>query len=256
MSSDKDNKERIGKKMSRVYKITVKVKRFDPDTKKTWVEDYELEAGRILRFTDVFRKINNELDPSLAWNSSCEHGQCGSCAVRVNGKPLLACELLVENAINLFRTAVFTIEPLTIAPVVRDLIVDFDKAYERVNRAKPYLIDPSPIPEGESEYRISPRELERYVEATRCINCFCCAEACISSHKNFLGPNSLMASIVRLMDSREQAREERLELLYGEQGVYRCHTSMACSFVCPKEIDVAHFIALAKAGRFKAKGMK
>ena len=32
---------------------------------------------------------------------------------------------------------------------------------------------------------------------------------------------------------------------------YRCHTSRACSFVCPKEIDVAHFIALAKAGHFQ-----
>jgi len=31
--------------------------------------------------------------------------------------------------------------------------------------------------------------------------------------------------------------------------VYRCHSSRACSFVCPKEIDVAHFIALAKEGR-------
>jgi succinate dehydrogenase/fumarate reductase iron-sulfur protein len=162
----------------------------------------------------------------------------------------------VENAIEQFGGTTFRIEPLSIAPVVRDLIVDYDKAYERVNRAKPYLIDPSPRPEGESEYRISPRELEWYVEATRCINCFCCAEACISSQKNFLGPNALMASIVRLMDPREQAREERLELLYGEQGVYRCHTSRACSFVCPKEIDVAHFIALAKAGRFKEKEVR
>ena len=57
-----------------------------------------------------------------------------------------------------------------------------------------------------------------------------------------------MASIVRLMDSREQAKSERKRLLYSEEGVYRCHTSKACSFVCPKEIDVAHFIALAKSG--------
>jgi len=27
---------------------------------------------------------------------------------------------------------------------------------------------------------------------------------------------------------------------------------MACSFVCPKEIDVAHFIALAKADGFRS----
>ena len=57
-----------------------------------------------------------------------------------------------------------------------------------------------------------------------------------------------MASIIRLMDPREQAKEERLDLLYSEEGIYRCHTSKACSFVCPKEIDVAHFIALAKEG--------
>jgi succinate dehydrogenase / fumarate reductase iron-sulfur subunit len=56
-----------------------------------------------------------------------------------------------------------------------------------------------------------------------------------------------MASIVRLMDIREQAKSERKKLLYSEEGVYRCHTSKACSFVCPKEIDVAHFIALAKS---------
>ena len=60
-----------------------------------------------------------------------------------------------------------------------------------------------------------------------------------------------MASIIRLMDPRDQARKERLDILYSEEGVYRCHSAKACSFVCPKEIDVAHFIALAKEGRFK-----
>jgi succinate dehydrogenase / fumarate reductase iron-sulfur subunit len=62
----------------------------------------------------------------------------------------------------------------------------------------------------------------------------------------------MMASIVRMMDLREQAKGERKKLLYSEEGVYRCHTSKACSFVCPKEIDVAHFIALAKSGEFES----
>jgi succinate dehydrogenase / fumarate reductase iron-sulfur subunit len=238
--------------MENKYNITLKVKRYDPDSERSWVQDYELEVGRILRITDVFRKINNELDPSLAWNSSCEHAQCGTCAVKVNGKPLLACELLVEKAVAYFGATVFKVEPISIAPVVRDLIVDLEKAYERVNRVKPYIIEPAQNPNPGNEYPIAPRDLEHYVEATRCINCFCCATACISSHKDFLGPNAVMASIVRLMDPREQAKEERLGLLYSEKGLYRCHTSMACSFVCPKEIDVAHFIALAKAGRFRS----
>ena len=57
--------------MKNKYNITLKIDRYDPDNKRSWVQTYELEAGRILRFTDVFREINNEIDPSLAWNSSC-----------------------------------------------------------------------------------------------------------------------------------------------------------------------------------------
>ena len=99
------------------------------------------------------------------------------------------------------------------------------------------------------QHAINPAELEHYVSATRCINCFCCASACISSHRNFLGPNAMLATIVRVMDPRELEKTERLKCLYSDQGVYRCHSSRACSFVCPKEIDVAHFIAKAKEGK-------
>ena len=149
--------------MTETYKITLKIKRYDPDAKRSWVQDYELEAGRILRFTDLFRKINNELDPSLAWNSSCEHAQCGTCSVQVNGKPLLACELLVENAVAHFGTTEFRVEPIRVAPVVRDLVVDLERAYERVHKVKPYIIQPSENPNKSHEYQVSPRALDRYV---------------------------------------------------------------------------------------------
>lgn len=237
--------------MQETYRLTMNINRYDPDTKKSWIQEYKIEAGRILRFVDVFRKINAELDPSFAWDSSCEHGQCGACSIMVNGKPLLACELLVENAVAFFGTTVFKIEPITIASNLRDLMVNFEEAYARVEKVKPYLIQPSANPTNGNEYQIPPQELDRYVDATRCINCFCCATACFSTNKNFLGPNAVIASIVRLMDPREEAKAERLELLYSECGIYRCHTAKACSYVCPKEIDIPHFIALAKEGRFR-----
>jgi len=238
--------------MKQVYNITLKIHRYDPEMSRSWVQTYQLEAGRILRFVDVFRKINEEQDPTLAWNSSCEHGQCGTCSVQVNGKPMLACELLVENAVDYFKTTTFEVKPLAVAPVVRDLVVNFDNAYDRVNQVKPYIINPAPAPEAGQPYTITSHEQDEFVSATRCINCFCCASACISSHKGFLGPNAMLASIVRMMDPREAEKEERENILYSDQGVYRCHSSRACSFVCPKEIDVAHFIALAKEGRFKS----
>lgn len=234
--------------MTLVYDITLNVHRFDPDIDKQWVQTYQLRAGRIMRFVDVLRKINDEVDPTLVWGSSCEHGQCGTCSMKINSKPMLACELLVENAVSYFGTTVFTLAPLDVAPVVRDLVIDTDTAYQRVDQVKPYIIDPQPMTEGAEEHQISPADLEKYVDATRCINCFCCASACISSHMNFLGPNAMLAAIVRVMDPREKQKQARLDCLYSENGVYRCHSSQACSFVCPKEIDVAHFIALAKQG--------
>ena len=236
------------------YQITLKIKRYDPEEKRSWVQAYNLEAGRILRFVDLFRKINEEQDPTLAWNSSCEHGQCGTCSVKVNGKPLLACELLVENAVQYFQTRTFMIEPLNVAPVTRDLVVDLAAAYERIDRVQPYIIQPGSPSSERDAYPIMPQTLEHYVKATRCINCFCCASACISSHNSFLGPNAMLATIIRVMDPREHEKARRLKLLYSEQGVCRCHSSRACSFVCPKEIDVAHFIALVKEGRFMPEG--
>ncbi len=236
--------------MSRSYAITLEINRYDPDTEHSWVQAYHVEVSGILRFVDVLRKINDEQDPTLAWSSSCEHAQCGSCGIIVNGRPLLACELLVKDAIEQFRTRTFKLRPLTIAPVLRDLVVDLEKAYARVHKARPYLIKPAPPPPEGDEYRIPPRTLEFYSEATRCINCFCCATACISSHHHFLGPNATMANMVRLMDPREEAKKERMDILYREDGVYRCHTAKACSFVCPKDIDVSHFLALGKEGKF------
>lgn len=236
--------------MSQAYNLTLKIKRFDPNSNRSWTQDYVFEAGRIMRFTDLFRKINEELDPTLAWNSSCEHGQCGSCAVMVNGMPVLACELLVENAVDDFGTTTFEIGPITAVPVVRDLIADLEKGYDRVDQARPYIIRPATKMPDAHEHIVQLKQLDTYADATRCLNCFCCATACVTSSKTFLGPNAVMASVVRMMDPREEVKDERLKLIYSEKGVYRCHTSQACSHVCPKEIDVAHFMAVAKSGEF------
>lgn len=234
--------------MSRSYELTLKILRFDPKKKTPHYQSYRVSAGPIMRFVDLLRMINDEQDPTLTWNSSCEHGQCGTCSMKINGKPMLACDLLVGKAVEYFQTTAFTLEPLEIAPTIRDLVIDSDSAYERVDRVKPYIIDPLPPAEHDEEHQVSPDDLDLYVDATRCINCFCCVSACISSHKTFLGPNAMLASIVRYLDSREQEKKQRLETIFSEKGVYRCHSSQSCSHVCPKEIDVAHFMALAKKG--------
>ena len=98
--------------MAQTYNIVLNISRYDPDSKKSWVQAYTLEAGEVLRLVDVLRMINENQDSTLTWPSSCEHGMCGSCAMRVNGKPVLACELLVGDAVEYFKTRIFSINGL------------------------------------------------------------------------------------------------------------------------------------------------
>jgi len=53
--------------MSKLHSLTLKIHRYDPEQKKSWVQEYKIDVGGMLRFTDVLRKINQEQDPGLAW---------------------------------------------------------------------------------------------------------------------------------------------------------------------------------------------
>ena len=82
-----------GDLMSKLYDLTLKIQRSNSEDGSSWYQTYEIQAGPIMRFVDLLRTINDEQDPTLTWNSSCEHGQCGTCSMRINGRPMLACEL-------------------------------------------------------------------------------------------------------------------------------------------------------------------
>jgi succinate dehydrogenase / fumarate reductase iron-sulfur subunit len=67
---------------------------------------------------DVLDYISLHFDGSLAYykHSVCDHGICGRCGLRVNGKASLACTTLV-------KTPELLLEPLHVKDVVRDLVV-------------------------------------------------------------------------------------------------------------------------------------
>jgi succinate dehydrogenase / fumarate reductase iron-sulfur subunit len=49
-----------------------------------------------------------------------------------------------------------------------------------------------------------------------------------------------------IFDSRDQAGEERLEILNDESGVFRCRTAFNCTEACPREIHVTQAVAEVK----------
>jgi succinate dehydrogenase / fumarate reductase iron-sulfur subunit len=49
-----------------------------------------------------------------------------------------------------------------------------------------------------------------------------------------------------IFDSRDQATQERLEVLNERDGVWRCRTVFNCVEACPREIDVTQAIGEVK----------
>jgi len=63
---------------------------------------------------------------------------------------------------------------------------------------------------------------------------------------NILGPAVLMQAHRWISDSRDQNSAERLQQLDDSMALFRCHTIMNCSKVCPKHLNPGKAIAEIK----------
>ena len=64
--------------------------------------------------------------------------------------------------------------------------------------------------------------------------------------EKYLGPAALLQSYRWIVDSRDDATDERLDDLEDPFKLYRCHTIMNCAQVCPKGLNPAKAIAETK----------
>lgn len=220
-----------------------KIFRFDPEKdERPYYQDYRLEVKPTDKILDCLNRIRWEQDPTLALRMSCAHGVCGSDGMRINGVCALACQRLVKD----YETSEFTIEPLPVFRVVKDLIVDLDPFFEKYRAIKPYLITDSEPPEKE---RLQKREARSvFDEAVRCILCALCTASCPISSQNerYLGPAALLRAFRYLFDGRDRGEEERIEILDNEDGIWGCKTLWKCTEVCPKEIPVTQCLGKIK----------
>ena len=72
--------------------LGIRVYRYDPATDTCGkLVPYTMEVNEGARVLHVLHAIHDRIDPTLTYRYCCGSGQCGSCAVRVNGEPVLAC---------------------------------------------------------------------------------------------------------------------------------------------------------------------
>ena len=192
---------------------------------------------------DVLIKIKAELDSSLTFRRSCREGICGSCAMNIDGTNTLAC----TKDINDIKGDV-NIYPLPHMNVIKDLIADMTNFYAQYESIEPWIKTSSPAPSN-SERLQSPEEREKLDGLYECILCACCSTSCPSYWWNgdkYLGPATLLQANRWLVDSRDEATGERLDMLEDAFKLYRCHTIMNCSKTCPKGLNPAKAIGNIK----------
>jgi fumarate reductase (CoM/CoB) subunit B len=196
--------------------LTVRIFRFDPtcDSEPRY-ETYHVRVNDGARVLHVLHAIHDELDPTLSYRYCCGSGQCGSCAIRVNGEPGLACMKEAEDGM--------TLDPLDL-PIRKDLIVDLVPTLSLLP-----AIEPSP------EFRMPTREEVEAIKPLRsCIECLSCISACPALKvADFAGPTAMRQEMRLALDPRD-TRDRIAEAI--ERGLFHCTTCQKCVEVCPKEI--------------------
>ncbi len=210
--------------------------------------------------------IKENLDPTLAVRYSCRMAVCGSCAMYVNGRGILAC----HTALREFPSGKLTVEPMPNYPVVKDLMTDMEAFFDHHKTVKPYLLRPQDRAEIESptrEFLQLPEELEAFLQFSYCIKCGLCVSACptVATDPDFLGPQALMTVARYNRDNRDGGTVYRLRVVDAPHGLWNCHFAGACTEVCPKGVDpalaiqytkresVLHALRLNKLPRFRKK---
>ena len=217
--------------------VTINVKRYDPDAERPafYHQDYRIDVDENATVLDGLIHVREEVDGTLGLRCSCRSAICGSCAIRVNGQAMLACNTKIADALPLGGGPI-AIEPAGNMGVVKDLIVDFDIFWDKVHKIDPWLRPEGPEPEG--EYLAPNEDMLHLAGVMSCIMCGACVSDCtvLEVDENFLGPAALAKAYRFVADPRDDADNERLGELNEYGGVWDCTRCMQCVEVCPKGV--------------------
>ncbi len=213
--------------------VKLKVRRYDPtaDGEPTY-QLYTIDAPESATILDSLLMIREQIDGSLAFRCACRSAICGSCAMRINGQARLACKTkVVDMAADGGEVLV---EPVGNLPVIRDLVVDQDPFWEKVQAIEPWLQPAGPEPKR--EYLVDHETMVHLSGMMACIMCGACMSDCtvLEVDKSFLGPAPLAKAYRLVGDPRDASDEARLRNLSALTGIWDCTRCLMCVEVCPK----------------------
>ncbi len=226
--------------------IIVKIKRFNKEKGNYW-QEYKVNVDRFTQMTEVLRRIKTEQDPSLAYRASCHMAVCGSCGMKINGEPKLACKTLALDIVKKYGSNTITLEPMDYFQPIKDLVVDLDDFYNRMFKVKPRLYPDKEVLEGKAEQRLKPEDQRELWKFEQCIWCGLCVSGCpsVRNDPEFLGPAAHAKGYRFLADPRDTIYEERLKILIDSS--WRCTYCYQCFNVCPRDVEPVTTIKKTRA---------
>jgi len=207
----------------------------------------EVPVQRWTTVLDALLHAKAYKDPSISIRYSCRMASCGSCGMKINGIPRLACYTKVSE----LEGNTITVEPLANFPHIRDLVTDFSQFFSHHHNIKPFIQnnDADIIDRGRlTEFMQSPEDLDKFLQFSYCIKCGLCYSACptAATDTKFPGPQALAQAYRYFIDNRDAATKDRLNIVDERHGIWRCHFAGSCSSVCPKGVDPALGIQLLR----------
>jgi len=204
-------------------------------------EEFKVEYDDSTTILQGLEKIKGEQDGSLTFRRSCRASICGSCGMFVNNRSRLACKTKVKDMVNGVdgnmnvpaSGAVIEIEAQKNQPVLKDLVVDIQPFYKKVNNITPV------VQEGaETNADVDKTSFEQVNMVSNCIMCGACYSDCTAMTQNpdFLGPAALAKAFRFVSDPREGQKTDRLKELSEKNGIWDCTRCGMCVDACPKGV--------------------
>ncbi|MGI0044228.1 MAG: succinate dehydrogenase/fumarate reductase iron-sulfur subunit, partial [Nitrososphaeraceae archaeon] len=228
--------------------VNLRVYRRNPKQgKSSHFDKFEVPIQRWTTVLDALLHAKSYLDNSIAIRYSCRMASCGSCGMKINGIPRLACYTKVSE----IDEDIITCEPLPNFPIIRDLVTDFSDFFEHHRSMEPFIHNPNANivdKNNLTEFIQSPEDVEKYLQSSYCIKCGLCYSACpsVGTDTKFPGPQALAQAYRYFADNRDDATQSRLDIVDNKHGIWRCHFAGSCSVVCPKGVDPALGIQLLR----------
>src|SRR5512138_3275565 len=216
----------------------------DPGRFVTYEAPDVSEHMSFLEMLDVLnRRLVQQGEAPVAFDSDCREGICGMCGFLVNGVahgPLRNATICQTHMRHFHDGETLRLEPWRAAafPVLKDLCVD-RSALDRIIASGGYItIRTGSAPEANA-ILVPKRAADRAMEAAACIGCGACVAACPNaSAALFTGAKVTHLGVLPQGQPERPTRALRMSEQARAEGFGHCTTIGECEAVCPAGIKL------------------